>query len=200
MNTFLHVGCGPNRKESTTPEFAGAGWQELRLDIDPDCQPDFVGSMTDMSAVADASVDAIYSAHSIEHLYAHEIPTALAEFVRVLKPEGYVVITCPDLQSVAALVAAGKLTDTIYDSPAGPVTPFDMLYGHRLQLAAGKTYMAHRSGFTMKALQDTLGAHGFPLVAARQRGEPDFDLWAVASKSARPQEELIALAQRHFPA
>jgi hypothetical protein len=42
--------------------------------------PDIVGTMTDMSAVADASVDALFSSHNIEHLYPHEVPVALAEF------------------------------------------------------------------------------------------------------------------------
>jgi len=45
--------------------------------------------MLDMPAVADGSVDAIYSSHNIEHLYPDEIPVALKEFLRVLKPEGF---------------------------------------------------------------------------------------------------------------
>jgi predicted SAM-dependent methyltransferase len=39
-----------------------------------------------MKAVASESVDAIFSSHNIEHLYPHEVPVALAEFIRVLKP------------------------------------------------------------------------------------------------------------------
>ena len=34
MKTFLHVGCGPQRKNQTTPSFAGEDWKELRFDID----------------------------------------------------------------------------------------------------------------------------------------------------------------------
>jgi hypothetical protein len=51
---------------------------------------------------------------------------ALQEFLRVPKPEGFAVITCPDLQSVCALVAEDKLTDAAYDSPAGPIAPLDI--------------------------------------------------------------------------
>jgi predicted SAM-dependent methyltransferase len=51
-------------------------------------QPDVLGTMTDMSAVATGSVDAVVSSHNMEHLYPHEVPLALAEFVRVLKPDG----------------------------------------------------------------------------------------------------------------
>jgi hypothetical protein len=84
MATLLHVGCGPNRKEQTTRGFNTPEWHELRLDIDPSVAPDVVGTMTDMAAVADASVDAIFSSHNLEHLEAHEVPVALKEFLRVL--------------------------------------------------------------------------------------------------------------------
>ncbi len=57
MQTFLHVGCGPKRKNQTTKGFNTADWTELRLDIDASVAPDIIGTMTDMSAVADASVD-----------------------------------------------------------------------------------------------------------------------------------------------
>lgn len=82
MKTFLHVGCGPARKTQAGPGFQGADWQELRLDIDSSVQPGIVGSMTDMSAVADGCVDAIFSSHN-----------PLAEFKRVLKDDGLAVIT-----------------------------------------------------------------------------------------------------------
>src|SRR5208283_3250187 len=77
--TFLHVGCGAAHKDCTTAAFAGPGWNEIRLDIDPTAEPDVIGSITDMAAVAAESVDAIFSSHNIEHLYAHEVPVALGE-------------------------------------------------------------------------------------------------------------------------
>jgi ubiquinone/menaquinone biosynthesis C-methylase UbiE len=154
--------------------------------------------MTDMSAVADASVDAIFSSHNIEHLYPHEVPQALAEFKRVLSPDGFVVITCPDLQSVCALVAEDKLTELAYTSPAGPITPLDILFGHRPPMARGNLYMAHRCGFTQKVITGTLQAAGFATVAAKRRGHPYYDLWALGTLSALPESELRELAQAHF--
>ena len=137
MKTFLHVGCGLNNKKHAGPGFRNDNWQEIRLDINPAVKPDIIGSMTDMSAVNTNSIDAIFSAHNIEHLYPHEVPLALAEFKRVLRDDGFVVITCPDLQSVAALVANDKLTEPAYQSPAGPIAPLDMLYGLRSAMANG---------------------------------------------------------------
>jgi len=197
--TFLHVGCGNAKKKDTTAVFAGPEWKELRFDIDPAVKPDFIGSMTDMHAVASASMDALYSSHNIEHLYPHEVPVALGEFSRVLKPEGFAVITCPDLQSVAALVAEDKLTETAYLSSSGPIAPMDILFGHRASLAAGNLFMAHRCGFTEKVLKATLLQNGFVSTATMKVGTPIFALWAVATKSPMDEAQIVHLARRHFP-
>ena len=200
MPLLLHIGCGPKRKDKTTRGFNTEAWSEVRLDIDPSVEPDVIGTMTDMSAVGSGSVDAIFSSHNIEHLYPHEVPVALAEFLRVLSDDGFAVITCPDLQSVCALVAEGKLVEAAYTAPAGPITPLDILYGHRPQMAKGNLFMAHRCGFTQKVLDGTLRSCGFQTVASMARGRaPYFDLWALASKSVRNEDEMRALAKEHFP-
>ena len=200
MKTFLHVGCGPKRKDKTTRGFNTDAWQEIRLDIDPSVAPDIIGTMTDMSGVKTASMDAIFSSHNIEHLYPHEVPVALGEFKRVLKPDGFVVITCPDLKSVCALIAEDKLTEAAYTSPAGPITPLDILYGHRPAMARGNLFMAHRCGFTERVLSGTLRSAGFASVGTLARGRaPFYDLWALASVSARNEDEMRQLAGEHFP-
>jgi len=195
---FLHVGCGTARKNSVTPGLQADEWSEIRLDIDPAAVPDIVSSMLDMSSVPAECVDAVYSSHNIEHLYPHEVPVALAEFFRVLKPDGLLVLGCPDLQSLCRLVVEDKLTDTAYASPAGPIAPLDVLYGHRPQLAAGNLYMAHHTGFTLRTLVDAIRAAGFHSVAGRSRPE-HFDLWVVAAKSPLPEQEMQKLAEIHWP-
>jgi SAM-dependent methyltransferase len=197
--TFLHIGCGSKKKDQTTRGFNTQGWQEVRLDIDPSVNPDITGTMLDMSAVEDASMDAVFSSHNIEHLYPHEVPVALKEFIRVLKPDGFAVITCPDLQSVCALIAEDKLTEAAYTSPAGPIAPLDILYGHRPSLARGNLFMAHRCGFTKKVLVGTLQAHGFASIASFTRGNPGYDIWAVATKQTKDESAIRALASAHFP-
>lgn len=199
MKTFLHIGCGPKRKDRTTAGFNTEAWIEQRLDIDKRVSPDIVGTMTDMSAVTDTSVDAIFSSHNIEHLYPHEVPLALKEFLRVLKPEGFAIITCPDLQSVCALIAEDKLTEPAYTSPAGPIAPLDILYGHRPAMARGNLYMAHRCGFTQTVLSGTLHSAGFPKVAIKRRLHPSYDLWSIATKAEMDDAALRALAGEHFP-
>lgn len=199
MKTFLHVGCGPKRKDETTRGFNTVEWTELRLDINEAIKPDIVGTMLDMAGVADGAVDALFSHHNIEHLYAHEVPVALTEFRRVLKQDGFAVIACPDLQSVCKLIAEDKLTEPAYFSTAGPIAPLDILYGFRPSLQQGNLYMAHKCGFTEKVLIAMLQQAGFGVVVSGSRGHPAYDLWALASKDAKSEEEMEALAAAHFP-
>ena len=197
--TFLHVGCGQKAKSQTTRGFADEAWTEVRFDINPEAKPDIVGTMLDMASVKTGSMEAIFSSHNIEHLYPHEVPVALNEFKRVLAPEGFVVLTCPDLQSVCKPIAEGKLTEPLYQSPAGPIAPIDILFGHRASMQRGEFYMAHRCGFTEKVLSATFQQAGFRSVATVSRGHPYYDLWLVASVFDQSKESLTNLVQMHFP-
>lgn len=198
--TFLHVGCGRSRQQDTTAAFNQPGWRELRFDIDPAASPDIVGTMTDMSALADGSMDAVFSSHNLEHLYVHEVPVAAREFLRVLKPGGFVVLACPDLQSVCALVAQDKLLEPAYQSAAGPIAPLDILYGFRPDMARGNLFMAHRCGFTRSVLLNLFRECGFAQAIVMQRPHPFYDLWLLAVKQGLPGEQARALADAHFPA
>ena len=145
----LHVGCGG------TPLPSWLDGEAVRLDIDPDVGPDIVASMTDMGDIG--PFDAVYSSHSLEHLYPHEVPWALAEFLRVLKPGGAAIIFVPDLEDV-------KPTDDIlYVSPGGSIAGFDLIYGHRASLQANP-WMAHHTGFISGTLAKAMSEAGFQSV------------------------------------
>ena len=196
---LLHVGCGHARREHIpVPAFAGAEWRELRVDIDPAVAPDFVASITDLSALPDECADAVFSSHNLEHLFPHEIPKALAEFHRVLKPAGLALITCPDLRAACRWVAEGREEEVAYVSPAGPITPMDLIYSYRGFTASGNPFMAHRWGFTLRSLVEALRSAGFRSVIGIERSV-GFDLWVLAGKIAREEAELRELARSHFP-
>ena len=196
MKTFLNVGCGPET-ESKIRGFDNDDWKEIRLDIDEDVNPDIVGTLTDMKLVETATVDAVYSAYNIDHIYAHEVPIALGEFYRVLKDDGLVIIKCPDLQSVAEAVAQDKLLDTLYVSPIGPISAIDIMYGNRQEISEGTTYMEKEVGFTYTALDGSFFEAGFKTRYVG-RSQNAWELMLVAFIQKKSEEEIIKIANPFF--
>lgn len=194
---LLHVGSGPKGSRQLNPMFRDPEkWREIRLDLDPSVRPDIVCSFVDMrSHVPDDSAHAIWSSHNIEHLFDHEVPLALAEFVRVLKPGGYALIRTPDLTSIVEAIVKNGLEFPAYMSPAGPITPLDMLYGHRPSIARGNVFMAHHTAFTDVRLANLLMQAGF--AEARTRKDSGFDLWAVGFTEGADIPAVLAELEAH---
>lgn len=178
---LLHVGCGAASRSAIPRRWRGESWRHVRLDIDPAVQPDVIGDIRDMPAVANASVDVVFSSHNLEHVYAHEVPSVLGEFRRVMKPGGTVCVTLPDLQEVARHVVEGRLEQPLYTSPSGPISALDVLYGFNKALTRGHLFMAHKTGFTADSLEAALVRAGFVNVHCVRR-PADFALWATANK------------------
>jgi SAM-dependent methyltransferase len=178
---LLNVGCGPRDGSRLPPYFDG--WKQVRVDVDPGVEPDVVADLTDLSPIPDASADAVWAAHCIEHLYEHEVPRALKEFRRVLRDDGFVCVIVPDLQTVAGYLVADRLHEPLYHSAAGPVTPHDVVFGFGAAIADGRESMAHRCGFTPGMLQRCFAQTPFSEVMLRRRGA-QFELVAVARATA----------------
>ena len=197
MKIFLHIGCGSLNKSSCLG-FNNDNWKEIRFDINKNVKPDIVGTFTNMKSVETGSVDAVYSSHNIEHIYPHEVPIALREFYRVLKEDGMVSISCPDLQSVCEAVAQDKLLEPLYDSPAGPISPIDIMFGNRKVIAEGNDYMDKKGGFTYSVLDSAFWEAGFK---ARYGGRTQggWELALVAFKQKKPEEEIKKIANSFFP-
>jgi SAM-dependent methyltransferase len=153
-------------------------WDEVRLDIDPGVKPDVVGSIAELRAsFAPQSFDAVWSSHVLEHLYAHEVYPALRQFIEVLKPDGFALIMSPDLEAVADHILKHGIASVAYDSPAGPIRPLDMLYGHSRAIEGGHHHMAHRTGFTAERLGNLLLSAGFSTASTRS---DNFEICALA--------------------
>jgi predicted SAM-dependent methyltransferase len=178
----LNAGSGPRSIRKLNAVFDPTGWHEVRIDLDPSVRPDVVASMTDLRSHFDAeSFDAVWSSHSLEHLYNHEVPVALSEFRRIVKADGFALITCPDLETVMTLFLKHGSDHVVYQSAAGAITPLDMMFGHAPSIASGKVHMAHHSGLTAERLGGLLLQAGFCEVIIKRQ---NYDLWALALREA----------------
>lgn len=164
--SVLHPGCGPEPLP-----FWVDSTQETRLDIDEGCNPDIVASITDMGDIG--QFDHVYTSHTLEHLYAHDVPKALAEFIRVLKPGGSAIIFVPDLEGVKAD------REVLYESLAGPICGLDLYYGLSRYVEA-LPFMAHHTGFVKETLEQALTDAGFTTVSVTRVS--DHNLMGVAIK------------------
>lgn len=197
LSNWLNVGSGAAGSGLQPLGFSQANWREFRLDADPAVEPDFVAPAHDLSAVADASMDAVFSSHCIEHLYLDQAVPALMEWRRVLKVDGFLLLVCPDLQAAAEMIAKDQLFAEAYCG----IRPYDIVFSHQGLVAHGRAqghhWMEHRSGYTLTTLLQLVNQAGFAVhvgMRLRQR----FELWVLASPSERSETEMRRLAQQHF--
>ncbi|MCP3476606.1 class I SAM-dependent methyltransferase [Bradyrhizobium sp. CCGUVB1N3] len=178
MKRLLNAGSGSGTAQRIAPMMLEHGWEETRFDIDPNVEPDVIGSILELSgAFKPQSFNAVWTSHVLEHLYAHEVYPALRQFHQVLKLDGFALIMSPDLQSVAQFIVDHGIDAIAYHSPAGPISPLDMLYGHSRAIEKGRVHMAHRTGFTAERLGNLLLMAGFPTVSIISR---NFEICALA--------------------
>ncbi len=78
------------------------------------------------------------------------------------------------------MITDDRLLDVTYQSPSGPITPLDMIYGYREFIRTGMSGMQHKTGFTASTLERVLTDLGFPYVVCTQRNS---EIMAFASRS-----------------
>lgn len=106
-----------------------------------------------LTAYANNSVALIENHHMLEHLNAEEGLLALAEWHRVLRPGGRLVITCPDLDRVARMWIRSS-HQVRFRRPQSPVVA--MIYGSQEHPG-----MYHKWGYNRHSLRETLEEIGF---------------------------------------
>lgn len=140
----LHLGGGARRIKGLTNCDLFHPAADLKVDA------------TAMPMFADGSIDWIESHHMVEHLSFVETDTALAEWHRVLRPGGLLVLTCPDVRRVCAR--------WIIESARHRVRPRPEQLDHLARMLVGPQVhpgMFHRNVFDARRLTDLLTAAGF---------------------------------------
>ena len=189
----LNVG-GNSKKIPIPPHYDG--WEHLLLDIDPAGEPDIVCDARAMTTLPPAGYDAVWCSHNLEHYWRHDLPKVLAGFLHVLNAEGYAEIRVPDMKSVfeEMLKRGMDIDDVLYESPAGPITVNDVIYGFGRKIAeSGVDFYAHKNGFTHRSLVAALKGAGFGSVYT---GSGPFEISALAFKVAPTAEQRALFGLR----
>lgn len=184
------LNVGGNNKSIPIPE-QYAGWNHVLLDIDPKGAPDVVCDARKLTDLPKATYESVYCSHNLEHYYQHDVKKVLAGFSHVLKDDGFVYLRVPDMGSLMQAVARDGLDieDLLYQSPAGPISVKDVIYGYGVEIErSGNDFYAHKTGFTEKSLRATLERAGFSHIYI-QAGA--LEIAALAFKS-RPSDAVAA--------
>jgi predicted SAM-dependent methyltransferase len=143
----LHIG-GTERKD---------GWKIFNIQPGPDV--DFVGNCTDLGRFAEGSVAEIYASQVLEHLgYQEELPRALSEFRRVLRPGGLAMLSVPDFEAICRLFGDPRATH------ADRILLMRMAFGGQLD-----RFDFHYVGLTQDFLTEFLARAGFARFERVQR-------------------------------
>ncbi|HAA73712.1 TPA: hypothetical protein DCE37_01150, partial [Candidatus Latescibacteria bacterium] len=158
----LNLGCGPDNRAGYINVDAYVDNADLKMDIFK-------------LPLDDDSVDEIFSSHMLEHLGKFEVPQALQEWSRILKPSGKLQLNLPDLEW-----SAQQWLDLPEDSRWG--WPLDTLFG--LQTHPGEY---HKTGFTADRIEKILHHIGFQSVQTSWSWSHGLRcIWVEASKAERP--------------
>lgn len=96
---------GPGRRLHIGGTKRSDGWEVLNTSLAP--WVDHVGNANDLSRFADGTFLEIYASHVVEHLdYKFELMETLKEWYRVLEPGGRIMVSVPDLDTLAGLIVA----------------------------------------------------------------------------------------------
>lgn len=87
----LDIGCGSFK---AYPHFIGVDNLNHQQQFGWEMRPDVVSEADDLSMFANQSLDFVFSSHTLEHL--ENTRKALKEWLRVIKPGGYLVLYLPD--------------------------------------------------------------------------------------------------------
>jgi len=171
----LHLGCGPN----VLP-----GW--LNLDLEPGVGG-FKCDLTQRLPIPNNAIEYIYSEHFIEHLEITDAEALLRECYRVLKPQGVIRISTPDLRKLLDEYYKKRTTEW-HDVGWTPLTPCRMVN-------EGMRLWGHKFVYDSDELQTLIQKAGF--IKVRSVKWRDSQYTALQNLESRPfHGELIFEADK----
>ncbi|MDH7602776.1 MAG: methyltransferase domain-containing protein, partial [Armatimonadota bacterium] len=184
----LHLGCGYKILDGYVNIDLYSPAADLKLDI------------VDLSCFEDSSVDEIYLNAVFEHLYVFEQIRALAEWWRVLKPGGKLIIhSIPDFDEIVKAYVS--------KAPGNDGCTFDIeevsRYTHGAYGRENKLGQIHKDVFTKPKMKKLLERVGFKIVSMENvcwADEPNpVNLNIVAVKPTAQQHTTDCSEQQYQP-
>lgn len=195
----LHVYSAQAGSGRMHAKFSGPDWEEIRLDPFDSNKPDILGDWNQLADIPDQSFDAIWTSHGVQHMFISEVPKALSHCHRILKDGGLMLITVPDLQSIAKAIYDGKSPVESLNRIGQPViTSLDLLYG-AFPSPPPATLM-NQSAFTAPSIGTAFKKAGFFNIEIK-RGD-DYVLWGIAYRlpvDAPNKQEKILVNDKYAP-
>lgn len=195
---LLHVGdASPHFSHVSILGFQLPIWDECRVHFESGLPPIGPPETARLSAVPSGSADAIVTFRTLEYLPWTEVRAALADFLRVLRQDGFAVVCCADVEAFACEIAPPSSAIAQAKVPNHAPSVADLLNADLSLSGRCPPAMSHRCGFAFDHLVRLLRAAGFPSVAGFRRPS-GFDLWVVASKDRRSDLAMRALASNYL--
>ncbi len=168
--TALIASWATKREDQAVKQFQDKQWTVKTYDAEPKIEADYTGHIFKMNAVEDNSIDALWCQQIMQRYYMPHVLNALKEFKRVMRDDALLYINVPDAQMAAAHIAHENYYKTLYTTPAGDITPVDIVYGFQKAIFGGQRHLSHHSMFSLKQLGTLLRDAGFSDVKVHRRG------------------------------
>ena len=140
---MIDIGCGPINRSEEFPEY-----EVVRTDIREECNPDYRCDVRDLP-FGNQSFDRVFSSHVLEHFPRGEWLDVLKEWVRLVKPDGDLLLYLPNIEWAIRN----------YDDVSKRNDVYNVLYG-----AQTNPFDFHYNGLTPDILTEELKKLGFKTI------------------------------------
>lgn len=149
-NVKINLGCGSKFLDGY-----------INVDMCERLGVDLVHDLRRPLPLRDGIADEIHAQHVVEHFSRTEWPVILADWTRVLKAGGRLVIECPDVMRVCEAFIADKLGLRWH-------------WWHAALFGEDGDGMRHQQGFTIPRLREELEAAGYTIERCRNWSDEKF--------------------------
>jgi SAM-dependent methyltransferase len=175
----VELGAGRNAKDGF-----------VTVDINPAMNPDYVASVLKLP-FEDGTVESMRAVDVLEHLSYRHTADALAEWARVLCPDGRLYVQVPDADLCMHWYVSHPVALEKWADETGQIVPCTAMDGLQWRLLGGHgdnrfvddgddwRFNAHYSLWSRSTLHDALTDAGFVVKRMETNGHPNVLCWAV---------------------